>query len=117
MKQVWDLLHIDDMVDLIDLQIHDIEKFNGKVYNAGGGEKTSASLLEMTSICEEITGNKIAITAEKKNRPADLRIFISDTSKIEKAINWKPQKSVHEIFNDIFVWMKQHEKQLKDIFN
>ena len=34
------------------------EKFEGKIYNVGGGIENSASLLEMTSICEKITGNK-----------------------------------------------------------
>jgi CDP-paratose 2-epimerase len=58
-KQVRDILHIDDLVALIDLQIHNIEKFENKVYNAGGGIRNSASLLEMTAICEKITGNKI----------------------------------------------------------
>src|SRR5690606_17906715 len=56
-KQVRDILHVDDLVELIDLQIHEIEKFAGKIYNVGGGLAQSASLLEMTAICEKITGN------------------------------------------------------------
>ena len=45
-KQVRDILHVDDLVELIDLQIHEIEKFSGKIYNVGGGLDNSASLLE-----------------------------------------------------------------------
>ena len=114
-KQVRDILHVDDLVDLIDLQIHEIEKFNGKIYNAGGGLANSASLLEMTAICEKITENKINIASEKETRPADLRIFITDNSLIEKEIGWKPKKSVEQVFKDIFYWIKSNENQLESI--
>jgi CDP-paratose 2-epimerase len=114
-KQVRDLLHVDDVVSLIDLQIHQIEKFQGKIYNVGGGIENSASLLEMTSICEKITGNKIQIASEVETRAADLRIYITDNSLIEKEIGWKPTKKVEEIFTDIFYWIKENETQLESI--
>jgi len=114
-KQVRDLLHIEDLIDLVDLQIHNIEKFNNKIYNAGGGLQTSASLLEMTAICEKITGNKISIESELTNRPADLRIFVTDNSKINSEIGWAPKKNVETIFSDIFNWLHSNEEKLKDI--
>ena len=114
-KQVRDLLHVDDVVKLIDLQIHQIEKFEGKIYNVGGGIENSASLLEMTTICEKITGNKIQIDSEVETRAADLRIYITDNSLIEKEIGWKPTKSVEQIFTDIYHWIKENETQLESI--
>ena len=114
-KQVRDILHVDDLVDLIDLQIHEIEKFSGKIFNVGGGLENSASLLEMTAICEKITGNKIIIGSEIETRPADLRLYITDNSLIEKEIGWKPKKSVETIFTDIFNWIKENEKELESI--
>lgn len=103
------------LIDLIDLQIHAIEKFSGKIYNAGGGLENSASLLEMTAICEKITGNKIAIGSEIETRPADLRIFVTDNSKIESEIGWKPKKTVAVVFEDIYRWIKENEVQLEKI--
>jgi len=97
------------------LQIHQIEKFEGKIYNVGGGLENSASLLEMTAICEKITGNKITIGSETQTRPADLRMYITDNSLIEKEIGWKPKKSVETVFTDIFHWIKDNEKQLESI--
>jgi CDP-paratose 2-epimerase len=114
-KQVRDLLHVDDLVDLIDLQIHQTEKFQGKIYNVGGGIQNSASLLEMTAICEKITGNKIQIGSEEETRSADLRIYISDNTLIEEEIGWKPTKNVEQIFTDIFHWIKNNETQLESI--
>ena len=114
-KQVRDLLHVDDVVRLIDLQIHQIEKFEGKIYNVDGGIENSASLLEMTSICEKISGNKIQIGSEVETRTADLRMYITDNSLIEKEIGWKPSKTVEQIFTDIFHWIKENKTQLESI--
>jgi CDP-paratose 2-epimerase len=114
-KQVRDILHVDDLVELVDLQIHQIEKFEGKIFNVGGGLENSASLLEMTAICEKISGNKISIGSETETRPADLRIYITDNSLIEKEIGWKPKRSVENVFKDIYLWIKDNEKQLESI--
>ena len=42
--QVRDLLHIDDLVELIDEQLTDPERWNGFVGNVGGGRECSLSL-------------------------------------------------------------------------
>jgi CDP-paratose 2-epimerase len=114
-KQVRDILHVDDLVELIDMQMHNIEKFNGKIYNVGGGLENSASLLEMTAICEKITGNKITIGSETQTRPADLRMYITDNSLIESETGWKPTRNVEKVFTDIFHWIKNNEQQLESI--
>jgi CDP-paratose 2-epimerase len=114
-KQVRDILHIDDLFCLIDFQIHNMDKFNRIVFNAGGGLQSSASLMEMTKICKDITGNTIKIDSEIQNRPADLRIYVTDNRKIYQHTGWKPEKNIIEIFSDIFLWLKENEKQLKPI--
>ncbi len=114
-KQVRDLLHIDDAYTLIDMQIHQHEKFEGRIYNAGGGLGSSSSLFEMTNLCARITGNKISVISDNLQRPADLRIYITDNSKIEKETGWKPQRQVEQIFSDLFKWISQNEKQLYPI--
>jgi CDP-paratose 2-epimerase len=114
-KQVRDLLHIDDTVSLIDLQIHQTEKFQNKVFNAGGGHANSCSLQEMTAICEQISGNRIPIDSVTETRTADLRIFITDNTKITTETGWKPKKSVTDIFQDIYFWIKENEEQLESI--
>lgn len=114
-KQVRDILHIDDLVDLIDLQMHNIDTYSGRVYNAGGGNANSASLMEMTAICERITGNKIVIQAEAQTRQADLRLYITDNSNIEQNTPWHPKKDVNKVFSDIFDWIRANESQLSTI--
>jgi CDP-paratose 2-epimerase len=114
-KQVRDVLHIDDLVGLTDLQIHNMDKFNGKVFNAGGGIYSSVSLAEMTNMCAEITGNKIPIEAQLQTRPADLRVYITDNEKIKKYTGWEPAKGIKEILYDVFLWLKNNEDILKPV--
>ena len=114
-KQVRDIIHVNDLFEVIDLQIHHVEKFNGEVYNIGGTRKVSASLMELTAMCEQVTGNKILIHSIAETRKADIKIYLSDCTKIKTVIDWEPKTTVHEIMEDIFNWIYKNEKQLKSI--
>lgn len=114
-KQVRDVLHVDDLFRLIDLQIHDIEKYNNQIFNVGGGNETSLSLQELTALCTEITGNVVEISKVKENRQADIRIYVTDNAKITNIAGWKPEISCKQILVDIFDWLRNNEPSLKEI--
>ncbi len=114
-KQMRDVMHVDDLFDLIDYQIHHMDKVNGEILNAGGGIDISFSLQELTKYCEELTGNKIPIKSVLENRAADIRIYVTDNSKITHLTGWKPKRGLQQLLSETFEWMKQHEEQLKQI--
>ncbi len=116
-KQVRDILHTIDLYNLIDYQIHNIDKntINGQTFNVGGGRNSSISLKELTTFCQEITGNKINITQVKENRVADIRIYLTDNQKVTETTNCIPKITVKEILEDIYEWIKKDEQQLKRI--
>ena len=114
-KQVRDMLHTDDLFRLIDWQMHHLDEINGEIFNVGGGTAISLSLNEMTTLCEEITGNKIPIKQVPENRTADIRIYITDNSKVTAKTGWKPQISPKQIFSEIYEWIKENEQQLASI--
>ncbi|NCO76496.1 MAG: NAD-dependent epimerase/dehydratase family protein [Cyanobacteria bacterium] len=114
-KQVRDFLHIEDLLNLIDLQINKLDQFQGETFNVGGGIDNSLSLLETTKICEEITGNSINIEPVKENRQGDVPIFITDSRKIREKINWQPQKDAKNTLTDIYQWIKENESMVKSI--
>lgn len=114
-KQVRDILHVRDLFDLIDFQAHQLKKFNAQTFNVGGGNAVSISLKELTSLCKKITGNSIKIDSVKQNRPADIRIYISDNSRISEKCGWEPKHNPEQILTEIFEWVKNHEKDLKSI--
>lgn len=116
-KQVRDILHINDLFNLLDIQINNFKDYNGKTFNVGGGNDVSISLSELTELCENVIGNKIKINKVQKNRSADIPIYISDNSKVQKLSSWKPENSPKQIIMDTFEWLKLNESILKNILS
>jgi len=114
-KQVRDVLHIDDFVNLIEVQINKIDEYDGEVYNVGGGHTNTLSLSETTEICRDITGNTIPIETVIENRQGDIPIYISDISKVKEHTGWKPKKRAREVLYDIYKWIYGYESQIRDI--
>lgn len=116
-KQVRDAMHILDLFDLVDYEIHNFDKVNGKIFNAGGGLASSVSLQELTGICAEVTGNKVGASSVAENRKGDIPLYITDNTKITSEIGWAPKRNVKDIVTDTFNWIHKNEKQLKPILN
>lgn len=108
-KQVRDVLHVDDLFELVDIELRDIDKVNAGVYNVGGGPEMSLSLAETTAICREITGNRIDMGSVGSIRPADIIIYISNNDHISAATGWRPGRSAHQILDDIYGWIRSQE--------
>jgi CDP-paratose 2-epimerase len=116
-KQVRDVLHINDLFNLVDYEMQHFNTVNGKTFNVGGGTKSSTSLLELTQLCQEITGNIVNCHSIKETRKGDIPIYITDNSLISKSTNWAPKKEMHNIVSDIYVWIQQNEKLLQPILS
>jgi CDP-paratose 2-epimerase len=114
-KQTRDILHINDLVKLVDHQIHHIEQLSGRTFNAGGGNEVSVSLSELTELCEEITGNKIKIHKVPETRQADIKLYITDNTRVTEETGWKPETSPKHIISDVYNWIRENEKELKPI--
>jgi CDP-paratose 2-epimerase len=114
-KQVRDVLHVDDLCDLVTDQVERFELYAGGLFNAGGGVGRSVSLVELTGICEEVTGNRIAIGAEPATRPADLRIYATDHRRLTAAGGWRPRREVRTAAADIFEWIRREESSLRPL--
>lgn len=114
-KQVRDMLHTDDLFRLIDWQMHHLDEVNGEIFNVGGGREISVSLMELTKLSEEVTGNKITIQEVPENRTADIRIYITDNSKVTQRTGWKPEILPEQIIKEIYNWIKENSEQLEAI--
>lgn len=114
-KQTRDILHVHDLFRLVDFQIHNFDRVNGELFNVGGGNEVSVSLLELTALCEEISGNKIEISRIAETRTADIKLYITDNSYVTQKTGWKPEISPKEIMVQVFEWLRQNEKELEGI--
>jgi len=116
-KQVRDFLHVADLLDLIDIQIHNLDKFTGETFNVGGGANNTLSLCETTQLCQEITGNQVKIDPILETRSGDVPIFITDSQKVMAATGWYPTRNAKTTLTEIYEWIQQFERQVSDIFN
>ncbi|MFQ3576451.1 MAG: NAD-dependent epimerase/dehydratase family protein [Cytophagales bacterium] len=114
-KQTRDILHVQDLFRLVDFQVHNIEKVNGELFNVGGGNEVSVSLLELTELCQEISGNKIEINRVAETRAADIKLYVTDNSYVTSKTGWKPEIKPKEIMTQVFDWLKENEKDLEGI--
>jgi CDP-paratose 2-epimerase len=111
-KQVRDLLHVEDLIELLDQQLSDPERWDGVTANVGGGRGCSLSLLETTALCAEITGNTIEVASESAARPGDVPAYVSDCSRLFSLSDWRPQRGARQILADIHAWICEHEEGL-----
>jgi len=114
-KQVRDILHVHDLFRLVDWEMHHMDEVNGETFNAGGGRDCSVSLRELTSLCEKYTGNQIPISEVPETRVADLRIYLTDNTKVTEKTGWVPKKTPDEIIEEIVQWIQKEELLLKPI--
>ena len=115
-KQVRDFLHVEDFCALIIDQIRNFPLYVGRRFNAGGGLNRSLSLRETTDLCREITGNSIEVASSADTRPADVRIYLSDSRLVSTVNGWEPRRDARATLNDIYQWLRKEERQLKTIF-
>jgi CDP-paratose 2-epimerase len=114
-KQVRDVLHVHDLFDLLQLQLEAMGRWDGRVYNVGGGNDVSVSLRELTGLCVEETGKSVPIASVLDTAGVDLRIYVTDTGKAEADFGWRPTRSSAHIVRDIRAWIEGHREALKSI--
>jgi len=112
-KQVRDLLHVDDLIDLVDEQLGDPERWSGAVANVGGGRECSLSLLETTEICRELTGNEVPIGTETETRPGDVPVYLSDCARLHSLTSWRSRRGARDVLADMLAWSTEHEDELR----
>jgi CDP-paratose 2-epimerase len=109
-KQVRDMLYVDDLVDAFQRFI-DSDLDRG-LFNIGGGPANTISLIEFLEELEILTGKKPKVKFTDW-RPSDQKVYVSDTSKLEKALNWKIKIPVKEGIKKLTEWVKTNRSYFK----
>jgi CDP-paratose 2-epimerase len=113
-KQVRDLIHIDDLVELVREQLFGMDRWDGLVVNVGGGAQRSLSLLETTRICQQLTGNEVDIEPVTTGRPGDVPLYVSDCAHLFSNTEWRPRRSAEQTLRDIHAWIASNEDALPE---
>lgn len=105
-KQVRDILHIDDLIDVYLRAVDKINTVAGSIYNIGGGRQNTVSLIELIKIIEkryEIPANYSFLEA----RIADQKIFFSDNTKAYLEIGWEAKIGIEAGLDKLYEWVVQ----------
>jgi CDP-paratose 2-epimerase len=112
-RQVRDVLHCDDLLDLIELQLARLDEVCGRTFNVGGGGENSLSLIELTELCRAVTGRSMTIGREEETRVGDVRIFITDHRRVTDALGWRPKRSSRRVLQDIHDWSRSRAEEIR----
>jgi CDP-paratose 2-epimerase len=105
-KQVRDMLYADDLVNAFNLFIKSDLKRG--LFNIGGGADNTISLIEFLEELLSLTGKNPKINFSDW-RPSDQKVYITDTLKLEKTLNWKIKTNVKEGIKKLARWVEENE--------
>lgn len=108
-KQVRDILHAKDMINLYYTALENTDKVCGAAYNVGGGMEQSLSLLELFGLLNELLGIKLRYT-KLPPRQSDQKVFVADITKINQKIGWQPQITAHQGVETMIDWVQKLKK-------
>ena len=115
--QVRDVLHIDDLYNLVSNEIADFAKHDGATYNVGGGAERSVSLAELTELCRTRIDGTIPITGDASTSAADVPYYVTDNSDVTQKTGWVPRRGVADLLDDVFAWLREHRATLESLLS
>ena len=113
--QVRDVLHVADLCDLVRTQIDDLPRFDGGLFNVGGGRERSVSLVELTRMCGERAGGSVLLPGQAETSDADVPYYVTDNREISSASGWAPRRGLDALVDDIFAWLSDNRGMLEPI--
>jgi CDP-paratose 2-epimerase len=113
-KQVRDLLDVRDLIRAYKMAIKKIELVKGEIFNIGGGVKNTFSLLELIDFLSKTLNKQIQYEFFQW-RPGDQKIFISDNTKLKRALKWEPEISAEKGIKALIEWIKNNLEIIRKV--
>jgi CDP-paratose 2-epimerase len=107
-KQVRDVLHADDLINLYRLAFEQRELLAGEIFNIGGGVENSLSLLELFAILSDLLCIPPLTYEVTPRRSSDQDCFIADISKAAKILGWSPLTSCRSGIATMLEWTENN---------
>lgn len=103
-KQVRDVLHAEDMIDLYFAALNNNNLIRGQAFNVGGGIANSLSLLELFTLLEEFVDVELSYI-RLAPRESDQRVFVADIAKACERIGWNPKVTARDGVQRMLGWV------------
>lgn len=105
-KQVRDILHASDIINLYFTTLEIIDVLQGNAFNIGGSMSQSLSLLELFAMLEEMLGIELRYT-RLPARISDQKVFVADIEKIKRLSQWEPKILSRDGVKKMLDWIKK----------
>jgi CDP-paratose 2-epimerase len=115
--QVRDVLHVEDLYDLLQIQVADLNRYSGSVFNVGGGLENSVSLVQLTALCRARAGTSIPIDSDPRTNPSDVPYYVTDNTEVTAATGWTPTRSFDALLDEVFAWLREHRTSLEPVLH
>jgi CDP-paratose 2-epimerase len=110
-RQLRDVLCVEDLMRAFEAIRALVPKTRGQIYNLGGGERNTVSLLELIDQIEQLTGARLQYV-RRERRPGDQLVYVTDFSKLTRDTGWKPEIGVRGTLERIYSWWRRN----RDLF-
>jgi CDP-paratose 2-epimerase len=110
-RQVRDILYVEDLLCAFEAAYENRERTAGQIYNIGGGEQNSVSLLELMDRIEALTGARVDYTLGER-RVGDQLVYITDHGKFSRETGWQPKVNLDGILSGIHRWYRANRELL-----
>jgi CDP-paratose 2-epimerase len=106
-KQVRDVLHAEDLIELYQAAYNKKNEIAGHAFNIGGGVENSLSLLELFDLLAKTLALSKPLVFEKlPRRQSDQAVFIANISKAKSMLQWEPRVTKEEGIHRMLEWAK-----------
>ena len=113
--QVRDILHVDDLYELIKKEVADAA-VGYQLHAVGGGADQSTSLRQLTAACQARAGRAIEIDSEPDTHPADVPDHVTDAGAVRSETGWVPSRTLGVLLDDVFEWLRSERVRLEPRF-
>lgn len=113
-KQVRDVLHIDDLVDLYECAIANPSACIGKAFNVGGGPRNTLSLNELIAYIDGELGRPLKRRFSVW-RTGDQPVFVADVTRAHAGLGWSPRVNVLVGLDRLFHWLEENRSLLEEM--
>ena len=103
--QVRDALHVSDAAAAWIAVLENIGSVRGQVFNLGGGQENSISLLELIEQIAIMRGVAPSISFDRW-RPGDQPWYVSRCDALTAAVGWRPQVPLREGLPSLLGWLE-----------
>lgn len=108
-KQVRDILFVGDLVNAFQAAYARIDQVAGEVFNIGGGPaNTLAIWSEFAPHIQRLAG-RLPPVHFAEIRPGDQAVYISDTRKAARLLDWTPAVGVEDGIGRLYAWIRENK--------